>query len=424
MNANPETEQYLEEYARQLEASAKGKWCLICGWQQPSPAWDGKNNTYKLRCDCPEGPTLVKRDTVAERMGQMVKEREMVLHEGKYREIAPAVSEQAPLTIETFKQRIELVKAVVAEMVEGVHYGIIPGTHDKSLWEPGAEYLRMAFGITWGYEMQMEQEDYGASDFHYKVRAFALGPEGAEIASWTASAWSRERKFFCKGGDRGCPNPCDQQHEPRGMEKAMLPHNTRDRAIKRGFVALIRNVTGTSGYFKQALDTSTEVGEAPADGSLPAEWPCQEPKCTGTMQLRSGSRGPYYSHKKGANWHNLDASKVREMIAAQPTTPATEASQDDAVAPLGGADLPEGLEASEGPETAPEENEQKALESYADLYNAVMKTWPSIKGKEAILKILNVDSEWEILDKDGKYGSLDKAFAYIEAAVKQSDLFG
>ena len=34
----------------------------------------------------------------------------------------------------------------------------------------------------------------------------------------------------------------------------MLPHNVQDRALKRAFVAMIRNVTGTTGYFKQALD--------------------------------------------------------------------------------------------------------------------------------------------------------------------------
>ena len=130
-------------------------------------------------------PQIARRPgRVAERLGEMVRDREIAVREGQYQELVPTapVREQEPLTIEVFQERIKLVKAVVAEMEESVHYGIIPGTSDKSLWEPGAEYLRMAFGITWNYEMLMEHEDYETSDFHYKVRAFALSPDGAEVA--------------------------------------------------------------------------------------------------------------------------------------------------------------------------------------------------------------------------------------------------
>ena len=268
-------------------------------------------------------PQIARRPgRVAERLGEMVRDREIAVREGQYQELVPTapVREQEPLTIEVFQERIKLVKAVVAEMEESVHYGIIPGTSDKSLWEPGAEYLRMAFGITWNYEMLMEHEDYETSDFHYKVRAFALSPDGAEVASWTASAWSKERKFWCS---KDCPRDCAQNHAPKGMERGMLPHNTRDRAIKRGFVALIRNVTGTTGYFKQALDSPANPSESTGDAQgtgYPPTIKC--PENGEVMRLRDGKFGPYYSHKHGKEWHNIDADKAPQQAQDVPKTDA------------------------------------------------------------------------------------------------------
>lgn len=262
-------------------------------------------------------------DRGAERLGKMVNEREIAVREGQFQEITPAgsVREQAPLTVEVFKERIALVKAVTKEMEEGVHYGIIPGTQGKSLWEPGAEYLRMAFGITWNFEMLKEEEDYATGDFHYSVRAFALSPDGAEVASWPGSAWSKERRFWCK---KECPKNCDQTHEP-SMERNMLPHNVKDRAIKRAFVALIRNVTGTTGYFTQALDTAT--GEIGIQGGYAATIPC--PDNGKEMRLRDGKFGQYYSHKHGSEWHNIDADKAPQPVQQPPPGEQQTASEPE-----------------------------------------------------------------------------------------------
>ena len=143
----------------------------------------------------------------------------------------------APISIAQFKQRQELVKYGVSEMEDKVHYGLIPGTKGgKSLWEPGAEYLRYAFSIRWDYEVVQEHEDFEKHEYRYRIRAFAFTPDNTVGASWVASASSKEAKF-------------------NNMQKDDLQNNVFDRALKRAFVNLIRNVTGTSGYFKGALDT-------------------------------------------------------------------------------------------------------------------------------------------------------------------------
>ena len=154
-----------------------------------------------------------------------------------YREpgVPAVVGVGQPMTIDEFKARQELVKYVVKEMRNGVHYGVIPGTKDRMLWEAGAEYLRFVFRIAWDYQILDQTEDSATPYYYYRVRAWAKAPDGSVGAAWEASCSSAEAKF-------GKMAPAD------------LQNNVRDRAIKRAFVNLIRNVTGTSGYFKEALD--------------------------------------------------------------------------------------------------------------------------------------------------------------------------
>ena len=110
---------------------------------------------------------------------------------------APTAIPSTPMTIEEFDQRMGLIKHVVEQMQDKVHYGIIPGSHDRSLWEPGAEYLRAAFNIAWSYEVIEQTEDYRSWTFRYPIRAFQLLGQGVEGPSWVASGSNRERKFWC-----------------------------------------------------------------------------------------------------------------------------------------------------------------------------------------------------------------------------------
>lgn len=252
---------------RDLEALIKGRWCLRCE-QRPTIVWQGNGALHlgrgmeTLRCGCyPLPPKLVREPDQAHgvRMGGMMSNRLDDVH-GRTPEgvpegalVDPDTGELVPLeppqpAIEVFKGDLALVRAVVAEMMPQIHYGIIPGTRDKSLWEPGAEYLRRAFRIRWDFEVVYSHEEFDTGDFRYTVRAVALDHAQDPGAKWEASAWSKERKFWCS---RDCARDCDKAHPPK-QEKEVLWNNVKDRAIKRAFVNLIRNVTGTSGEFKEA----------------------------------------------------------------------------------------------------------------------------------------------------------------------------
>lgn len=221
--------------------------CGECG-SRLSLAWGGAFSVdgWVIRCsNNPNHNTMTREGPyIAKREGEVVmKEAEaetgLVYRESENLTLRPTEH----MSIEQFDERQALIRHVVGQMQEGVHYGVIPGTRDKSLWEPGAEYLRAAFQIQWAYEVEEKIEDFVNHEYRYRIRAFQILANGASGPSWPAHAWSQEQRFAGGPGSRG-------------MEKEMLPHNVMDRAVKRAFVALIRNVSGTTGYFKQSLDVT------------------------------------------------------------------------------------------------------------------------------------------------------------------------
>lgn len=298
-----------------LTAAARNKRCAACKgrvWV----AWSG--DTWSTRC--PEGwdpRTERQPHYVEERMAEIVRQADPrvgdMMDPGKLVEYERPLAPQPTMSVEQFKERQELIKYVVSEMKDGVHYGIIPGTKDRSLWEPGAEYLRAAFNIQWGYDIIEEREDLETGDCFYRFRVYQILVSGHRVGGWEASAWSKERKFWCRGGQNGCAKQCDQEHPP-SMERQMLPHNVRDRALKRGFVAMIRNVTGTTGYFKgdlegggveQPASSGRPTAAAPVDANT-HPWLVNCPEHNVAWFQTGKMREP--AHRDGEGWCNM--SKV------------------------------------------------------------------------------------------------------------------
>jgi hypothetical protein len=270
------------ERAAYLEKLLDRVICVGCD-STPRAVWMGMlsgESNYGLKCNCWPKPAMIVRQShrvdlsAARRHGEMMGDY-MQEQTGMDPNTALAVPQATdiaskaapPMTVEEFRARQELIRAVVGEMKLDIHYGHIPGTsgNARSLWEPGAEYLRAAFRVAWSYTILESFEDRETDTYRYKIQAFALNPDGSSYASWVGSASSRERKFFCRA--RTCGQTCNQQHPP-AMEAEMLPHNVLDRAIKRSFVALIRNVTGTSGDFQTVMDEEEDVaGAASTNGA-------------------------------------------------------------------------------------------------------------------------------------------------------------
>ena len=58
------------------------------------------------------------------------------------------LTHEAPLTVDQVLEQVNLIREVIRQvMKEGTHYGIIPGTKERSLYKPGAEVLGVTFRL-------------------------------------------------------------------------------------------------------------------------------------------------------------------------------------------------------------------------------------------------------------------------------------
>ena len=175
---------------------------------------------------------------------------------------AQQVLTQGLVTFEQLEARRQAVERLTKEvMVEGTHYGAIAGSGGKkSLLLPGAELLMSQFSLHIDHEYTLEREDLAERMLLYRCRAFQLLGPNIRGTSYEATAFNRERRFWCRGGQNGCPKECSQDHPP-SMEFATQLDNVRRRAYTRAVKGLVRLLTGTTGYFdlEGATGSSTQV---------------------------------------------------------------------------------------------------------------------------------------------------------------------
>ncbi len=124
-------------------------------------------------------------------------------------EIVPQTSHTLTL-VEAGKRHNDLVKFVNELMVQGVDYGLIPGSQKPSLLKPGAEKLSSFFNLVPQFEELTVEEDWTGERhnnepfFYYKIRC-KLFRNGQAVAECIASINSWESKYRWRTANRTCP---------------------------------------------------------------------------------------------------------------------------------------------------------------------------------------------------------------------------
>jgi hypothetical protein len=104
------------------------------------------------------------------------------------------------------------IRALIREyvnkhMVEGIDYGVIPGTDKPTLLKPGAEKLVDLFSVEPVYEVTTRIEDWDKGLFHYEMRVrLQERTSGIVRAEGMGSANSREGRYRWRKGERTCPS--------------------------------------------------------------------------------------------------------------------------------------------------------------------------------------------------------------------------
>jgi hypothetical protein len=116
------------------------------------------------------------------------------------------IDQMQPMSVAQIKQQVQTIQQVMADvMIDGTHYGKIPGCGDKpALLKAGAEKLCMTFRLDPEYDITTERDGNHLTitskcTLHYI-------PNGARMGSGMGSCSSRESKYAYRSAVRKCPS--------------------------------------------------------------------------------------------------------------------------------------------------------------------------------------------------------------------------
>ena len=105
---------------------------------------------------------------------------------------------RAPLTVRDMLAQVQTIQQVMKSiMIEGIHYGKIPGTQSNTLFKAGAETLAATFRIAPQYAI--EDLSPSSDEIRYRVRCTGVHQlTGIELGQGMGEASSHEEKYKWK----------------------------------------------------------------------------------------------------------------------------------------------------------------------------------------------------------------------------------
>lgn len=176
------------------------------------------------------------------------------------------------LTAADVQAQVNLMQDVMrSTMIDGTHYGTIPGTKTKSLYKPGAEKLMATFRLA----CDPEVEDLGANgEAHYRVKVKVYSAGGALLGAGIGECSSQEDKYAWRAAiceEEFTLTPENRKRvkfakwQGKVEKKQQIRTNPADvantilkMAKKRGLVDAILTVTAASDIFTQDIEDLPE----------------------------------------------------------------------------------------------------------------------------------------------------------------------
>lgn len=119
-------------------------------------------------------------------------------------------------------QRSKIQAVMEAVMVEGVHYGKVPGVNKPTLLKPGAEALSVTFRLAPSYDSDRTFHDGGHLTVITRARLTHI-PTGLTIAEGEGLCTTYESKYAYRQGGRVCPECGEPQ-----IKKSKFPPKAGD----------------------------------------------------------------------------------------------------------------------------------------------------------------------------------------------------
>jgi len=194
------------------------------------------------------------------------------------------------------REQVNIIQEVMRDVMKAdVHYGVIPGTKERSLYKAGAEKIMATFRLS----ADPEIEDLSTSDqIRYRIKVRLVSPSGVFVGSGVGECSSSEEKYkwrfaVCdeefnetaderrrqkwKKGWNGKPNTRIKQvrTEPADQANTILK-----MAKKRALVDAVLTATAASDCFTQDIEDLPEEYVSRYDEDRPAP---REPKALPEM---------------------------------------------------------------------------------------------------------------------------------------------
>lgn len=164
--------------------------------------------------------------------------------------------------MEATSKRLKVLRDFVKkELKEGIDndYAVVPGTPKKSLLKPGAQKLRLLFGLGVRVSMASRTIDIGTNFYMvtYKAQVYHLASDKV-IAECEGTTSNLEKKYRFRKAWRTLPSGAREQFEEETPIGDLI--NTLDKmAQKRANVGASIEATGASDFFTQDLDDESDL---------------------------------------------------------------------------------------------------------------------------------------------------------------------
>lgn len=179
------------------------------------------------------------------------------------------IQESRSLTAKEVRAQKNLIHEVMkAVMLDGTHYGIIPGCKQPSLYKAGSEAILTTFRIA----VEPAVEDLSTHDcYRYRVTCRGILPSGEIVGAGVGEASTDEEKYHW----RGAVSDAEFQATPEDRRRikyqktyttnqvrtnpADLANTVLKMAKKRAQIDLTLTATGASDVFVQDLEDMDET---------------------------------------------------------------------------------------------------------------------------------------------------------------------
>lgn len=214
--------------------------------------------------------------------GEIVNQSQAIIDPAEY--FRPQISVQEAIARQ--QQLAELVSKMLVPSttdkwgnvnMDGADYGVIPGTRNRTLFQPGAEKLALFFGLGVTAYCVEKQEDWQTGFFRYTYKATA-SYKGQVIRETTRTCHTKEKKYAWIWVERPAPGK-DEQTEMieiqcgrwgtkwENRQKISVWQERRPNpdpfssqfvveamAQKRAKVAVVKEALAATGYFSTEID--------------------------------------------------------------------------------------------------------------------------------------------------------------------------